>query len=219
MTNCKHPNGQSPHRGRLDKEKTNKSKAWTAEGSSTHRGNLTKKKKEVPICKSQSLDSLLLLYLSIWAAKMELTGMKPANCWACCMCPRRKVSLEMGLEQALQCERDDLAYSAFHGFGSPAATTATASADMVVLSSSPIFSSTNCSQPNWKLLKLIKTQLKATQIVQNPIENYSNSSQPNWKLLKFSTTQLIAATETIEEMGWELEEGWEREWDLFWVWK
>jgi hypothetical protein len=90
---------------------------------------------------------------------------------------------------------------------------------MVVLSSSPIFSSTNCSQPNWKLLKLIKTQLKATQIVQNPIENYSNSSQPNWKLLKFSTTQLIAATETIEEMGWELEEGWEREWDLFWVWK
>lgn len=136
--------------------------------------NLSKKKKRVPICKSQSLDLLLLLYLSIWAAKMELTGMKPANCWACCMCPRRKVSLEMGLEQALQCERDELAYSAFHGFGSPAATTAAASAGMVVLSSSPIFSSTNCSQPNSKLLK----------IVQNPIESYSKCSKPNWKLLK-----------------------------------
>lgn len=152
--------------------------------------NLTKKNKRVPISKSQSLDSLLLLYLSIWAAKMELTGMKPANCWPRCMCPRRKVSLEMGLEQALQCERDDLAYSAFHGFGSPAATTAAASAGMVVLSSSPIFSSTNCSQPNWKLLKLFTTQLKTTQIPHNPIENYSNCSQPNWKRI-----------ETIEEMG------------------
>jgi hypothetical protein len=45
---------------------------------------------------------------------------------------------------------------------------------MVVLSSSPIFSSTNCSQPNSKLLK----------IVQNPIESYSKCSKPNWKLLK-----------------------------------
>ncbi len=133
--------------------------------------NLTKKKKRVPIRISQSLDSLLLLYLSIWAAKMELTGMKPANCWARCMCPRRKVSLEMGLEQALQCERDDLAYSAFHDFGSPAATTAAASAGMVVLSSSPIFSCTNCSQPDWKLIKLFTTQLKTTQILHNPIEN------------------------------------------------
>jgi hypothetical protein len=74
---------------------------------------------------------------------------------------------------------------------------------MVVLSSSPIFSSTNCSQPNWKLLKLLTTQLKTTQILHNPIER-------ELRLLK---------RWGIWRDGVRAWRGWEREWDLFWVWK
>ncbi len=46
--------------------------------------------------------------------------MKPSNCVAGRILAKRKVSLEMGLEQALQEARADFAYSAFHGLGAVA---------------------------------------------------------------------------------------------------
>jgi hypothetical protein len=48
------------------------------------------------------------------------TGMKPSNCVAGRILAKRNVSLEMGLEQALQEAREDFAYSAFHGLGAVA---------------------------------------------------------------------------------------------------
>jgi hypothetical protein len=46
--------------------------------------------------------------------------MKPSNCVAGRILAKRNVSLEMGLEQALQEAREDFAYSAFHGLGAVA---------------------------------------------------------------------------------------------------
>jgi hypothetical protein len=46
--------------------------------------------------------------------------MKPSNCVAGRILAKRNVSLEMGLEQALQEARADFAYSAFHGLGAVA---------------------------------------------------------------------------------------------------
>lgn len=46
--------------------------------------------------------------------------MKPSNCVAGRILAKRKVSLVMGLEQALQEAREDFAYSAFHGLGAVA---------------------------------------------------------------------------------------------------
>jgi hypothetical protein len=48
------------------------------------------------------------------------TAMKPSNCVAGRILAKRNVSLEMGLEQALQEAREDFAYSAFHGLGAVA---------------------------------------------------------------------------------------------------